>query len=106
MLNACLGQCAGPAMRCGGGMVCRGAQPAVSRLVAVPELIQAFPAPGHLPWPCRDLVLAGTELCVAISKAGQLELMTRIYISKTFCFLPIVGNIFFFLAVSLSSSFW
>lgn len=39
MLNACLGQCAGPAVQCGDGTVCRGAQPAVSCLVALPELI-------------------------------------------------------------------
>lgn len=71
MLNACVGQCAGLAVQCGDGMVCCGAQPAVSCLMAVPELIQAVPAPGHLPWPCGDPVLAGTELCVAFSRAGQ-----------------------------------
>ena len=104
MLNACLGQCAGWAVQCGGSRVCCGAQPVGSCLVAVAELTQAVPAPGHLPWPCRDPVLAGTELCVAISGAGQQELITDVYMSMTFCFLVLVGNIFFFLVVYLSSS--
>lgn len=50
MLNACLGQRAGLAVQCGDRTVCCGAQPAVSRLVAVPELVQAVPAPAG-PWP-------------------------------------------------------
>lgn len=66
---------------------CLGAQAVGPHSMVGPELIPALPAPG-----LRDLVCAGTKLCLAISGAAPWESMTSTY--TALCLHPLVGNIF------------